>query len=270
MPVLLAAVTFDSIYGLFVCSYQGNARLALVLITAVTPQANAMQILPAIILLCLGSPLQTLALHSPRAADWVPSYGDYMAMRTTQLNPLAALQQLPSLELLGLDTLGMTLARTLCLLTALTYLRSTLETDCAAGSAHGAFNAGGDLTQLQELHVSGGQHTEAQQLSTKMSRLVRLRQLKVHDVRFSHTSHVLTALTAVEQLEILLPTSQPPADGPSPQNPLPPGMHALRNLQELRINCICQPMPPLALPALTELQLVAPAFGGEVSPFLAA
>jgi len=222
-----------------------------------------MRLLPAIVSLCRDVPLKSLELHSRRAAGYEAGYE---AISAAQLGPLAALQRLPSLALLGVDSLGQSLAGTLRQLTALTCLR--LATEHEDGPVHWeVFDAAAALTQLEELYITGGSRTKVQRLPDGMSRLQRLRTLQVHGIRML-ASRVLNTLTSLQRLEMLLPGDQLPMHDPRLQNPLPPGMHALRSLRDLRVTCCWQPMPALALPQLTELLLDAPAFGGTVSPVL--
>ena len=239
------------------------------LFAAVHPQENALQLLPAIVFLCLSSPLESLQLSSPGAAD--TRAGDTEHRRTAisvaQLGPLQAMQHLPSLEISGLSSLGSLLASTLRHLTALTSLCLAADINDATGPCEvDAFDATAALTQLEDLCIYGSPHHWVRRLPDCMSRLTRLRQLEVVGVRLP-TSHVLTTLTALQQLQLLDMTALPQY-APQLQNPVPPGMHALSNLRDLAVDCGDRPMPPLALPALTEPILQRPAFGGEVCPVL--
>ncbi len=239
-----------------------------------------MPLLPAIMSVCIGSRLESLQLNrrflttAEMAVPWAqrpgadqPSNSGELcnAIKATQLGPLAALQhQLRSLDVSGLGSLGPRLAGTLRHLTALTQLRLTADN---VGSDPGSlecavFDATGAMTQLQDLYVEGRSRSWVQRLPDCMSRLVRLRRLEVQRVRIMLTSHVLAQLTALEHLEIRCWVHE--RDPQQPQNPLPAGMHALRSLRELAVDCCHQLMPALALPALTKLYLVKPAFGAEV------
>ena len=244
-----------------------------------------MQLLPAIVMLCRGVPVETLEISSPSAADWCVSKVEDMhrldALDAAQLGPLEAMQQLSSLAITGLDSLGPCLAGTLRHLTALTYLRLAIQANrfvpIGESVSSEAFDAVTALTQLVELHVSGSPclvktsgPARLQRLPDGMSVLTSLRRLHVHHVRFRQPSPVLTTLTGLKQLWMLDMPSQLPKRGPQPQNPLPPGMHVLRSLQELGVSCSCQPMPALALRALTKLFLDRPALGGKVCHVLSA
>ena len=259
----------DATYMFSAVQHLTSAHTPSLLITAVYPlQKHAMQVLAAIVPLCLSPPLVRLVLSSPEAAHREAG-SSVPPLDAAQLRPLAALQQLPALELLGLSSLGPGVARALRQLTGLTYLRLARE---AAGGDHASFGSGrcadvfraaSALTRLQELSVTGSTGSSVVELPEEMSRLTRLRRLQVREISIMRTSHVLTALTALQLLD-LRRESELHIHGPMPLNPLPPGMHALRSLRELRVTCNHQPVPPLALPALTVLELDAPSFFAEV------
>ena len=99
-----------------------------------------------------------------------------------------------------------------------------------------------------------------------MSCLTLLQQLEVHGVRITQTSTVLTTLTALEKLVLLRARELPMKSPYQPQNPLPPGTHALRGLCKLRVTFNYQPVRPLALPALDSLQVDTASWSGEVCP----
>jgi len=218
------------------------------LITAVYPlQKHAMQVLPAIVPLCLSPPLERLVLSSPEAAHREAGSSD-PPLDAAQLRPLAALQQLPALELIGLNSLGPGVARALRQLTGLTYLRLARE---AAGSEHASFGSGrcadvfraaSALTRLQELSVTGSTGSSVVELPEEMSRLTGLRRLQVREISIMQTSRVLAALTALTALDLLRDGALH-IHGPTTQNPLPPGIHALSSLRELRVTCNYQPVP---------------------------
>jgi len=187
-----------------------------------------MDLLPAIVLLCLSSFVQTLQLNGveslphepenplgpelarPGFAGYLPS-GERRrrtAISAAQLGPLAAMQQLSSLHLQDVDSLGSCLAGTLRHLTALTSLRLRQLLD--GDGACSVFDAAAAMVQLQEMYVSGAvdmrsrlTRTEVLRLPDAMSRLVRLRRLETTFVRLMQPNHVLTALTALQQLKIL-------------------------------------------------------------------
>jgi len=223
-----------------------------------------LQALPAIVSACLTSPrLGRLMLNSPLAALWdTPS----VAINTAQLGPLAALRQLPWLELAGVDRLGASLAGTLRQMTELTHLRLAIERDRHEdGSAQcKVLDAIAALTQLVELNIDGSSRSWVLRLPDAMSSLTRLRILAITNVRVMRTCRVLATLAALQQLKILRNRTLRSHEEPQPQNPLPPGMHALRSLRSVSVTCSYQPMPVLALPALTMLRLDEPSFGGEV------
>ena len=119
------------------------------------------------------------------------------------------------------------------------------------------------MIQLVELHVHGSSRSWVQRLPESMSRLRRLRTLQIRDVRMNEMNHVLAELTGLKQLKIYSCYSMP-EHALQPPNPLPPDMHMLRGLRQLHLSCNYQPMPALALPALTKLYLVEPTFDSEV------
>ncbi len=229
-----------------------------------------MQALPAIMPLCLSPPLERLVLSSPEAAQQQPRVPG-SSVDAAQLRPLAALRQLPALELVGLNSLGPGVGRALRQLTSLTYLRLARE---PAGSEHASFGSGrcadvfraaSALTRLQELHVIGSTGSSVVELPEEMSRLTGLRRLQVREISIMQTSHVLTALTALTALDLRRDGALH-IDGPTTQNPLPPGIHVLSRLRELRVTCNYQPVPALALPDLTVLELDTPSYLAEARP----
>ena len=224
------------------------------------PQKPAIQVLPAIALMFASTPLESLFLASPDNAVCSP-------IEAAQLDPLAALQQLRSLDLSSLDDFGP------CLMSALRHLTALTNLDVAthASVAHGppqceVFDAIAPLTRLEQLCVSGPRSASIQRLPHAMSRLRRLRYLVVRNIRIMQTCSVLTTLTALDCVVLLL-ESAGPRDRPRPaRNPLPARMDALRSLRILKVTCNSQPVPPLALPELHWLHLDAPSFDSQVSP----
>ncbi len=223
-------------------------------------QIPALQLLPAMTLVCIDAPLRGLHL---RCGSNVPGCD---IIDAAQLEPLAALCQLRSLEIRNLTDFGPGLLSALRGMTALTELVLAAR-PCANGAGScGVFEAVAEAsTRLQELRVVGHSNTHVARLPEGMSRLVRLRVLELMDVRVNHTSDVLKTLTALESLMIMRSRGRSPHEPQPQQNPLPAGMEALRSLRELRVACDAHPVPPLALPALEVLQLDEPVFGEQVT-----
>jgi len=245
-----ASVFFDG-YNTLSCAQ------ALTLFRA--PQRRALGLVPAITLTCLTAPLQSLLLSCQDATQQRRA-----VITAAQLAPLRGLQQLCSLQISDVGDFEHSLATTMRHLTALTRLVLAMRP-----RAHGATDPGGlmdavtVLTRLEDLSLTSGHgSTTIERLPDSVSRLVRLRQLELREIRLMHSSQ-LTMLTGLETLVV---EGGQPLDGfPQPLEPVPAGITALRSLQLLEVACFYQRVPPLALPALTSLQLVAPSFG-EVCP----
>ena len=227
-------------------------------------QRSAIQLFPAFALLCLQSPVDSLILGSPAAVGWEPDDGeeDYDDIDPAQLDAVGAIQQLRSLRVEDLSKLSPSLCSTIRHLSALTslYLAACNSSDglelCAVFSTLAA------IAQLRSLCVIGSNDC-IQRLPTAMSSLTRLRELEIRNIRILQSSPVLTAFTALERLSLRQLAEQHSVN-PQQQNPLPAGMHALLSLRSLSVTCYYQPMPPLDLPSLQELELSAPSFGGQV------
>ena len=222
-------------------------------------QRRALGLLPAISLTCLTAPLQSLLLSCQDATQQRRA-----VITAAQLAPLRGLQQLCSLQISDVADFEHSLATTVRHLTALTRLVLAMRPrDHGASDPGGLFDAAGPLTRLEELSLTSGHgSTTIERLPDTMSRLVRLRQLEIREIRLMHSSQ----LTLLTTLETLVVDGGRPLEGfPQPHKPVPAGINALRSLQVLEVTCFYQHVPPLALPALTSLQLDAPSFS-EVCP----
>ncbi len=226
-----------------------------------------MDMLPAISLICQASPVETLALSSPASAGWIPRPGNsgyYEPISSAQLAPLGALRQLRRLTLTDVSDLDSSLVSTLRHLRALTNLHLALHRCSKSGSnSCDVFEAVTAMPQLEERYVAGNSGSRGEGMPDAMSRLIRLRNIHIRDVRIVDTGDALTTLTALQSLTIVRPY-EGFSPGPRPLTFLPAGMHALRSLRRMWVTCYHMAVTPLALPGLEELQLDAPRFGGEV------
>lgn len=144
-----------------------------------TPQKHAMQLLPAIMLLCLTSPVRGLYLRTPCSTTLDNFAGEEAwGPEGRHLSPLGVLQQLRSQALDELAGLGSCLVSALRNLTALTALSLHVSVDSMAASEHcEVFEAVAAMTQLEECHIFGHTRTHVQRLPDEMSCLTRLRRL---------------------------------------------------------------------------------------------
>jgi len=224
-------------------------------------QRGAVRLLHALAQMRWTARLRHLYMGAP---DQTP--GRWAPIVAAQLGPLAAWTQLRSLTISKLDSFHPGLLSALRQLTALSDLALKAQRRNHGGDLLdcGVFQvAGSALTRLESLSIDGGQRTSIQRLQDAMSRLTVLQNLEVHNVQIKRTCVVLRALTALTRLDIRW-MAELPEDYFLLANPLPAGMGALRSLVELRMTCYHNPVPPLALPSLTTLQLNAPSFSGKV------
>ncbi len=223
-------------------------------------QRRALGLLPAITLTCLTAPLQRLLLTHQDTAQQRRA-----VIEAAQLAPLRGLQQLCSLQISDVDDFEHSLATTVRHLTALTRLVLAMRPrGHGASDPGGLFDAAAALTRLEDLSLTSGHgSTTIERLPDRVSRLVRLRQLELREIRLMHSSQ----LTTLEALESLVVEGGRPLEGfPQPHEPVPAGINALRSLQLLEVTCFYQRVPPLALPALTSLQLDAPSISEACPP----
>jgi len=163
-------------------------------------QGRAARMLPAVVLTCLGAPLQGLHLCSGGRPSWD-------CVRASQLSPLKALcQQLRVLDVRDLDEMGSSLRSTVRHLSSLTELRLATQHayDCCDTRAYsGILEAAAALPLLEVLAVTDHGRVTLPELPHAMSRLVRLRQLQIRGIGTARASEALATLTALQNLVLL-------------------------------------------------------------------